>query len=403
MRLAGFEMKKLFLRLPILIALLLFTVFDLFKIAGTLRDLSWIEADEDWKRVYWEQYEKYSGEITLDKINALLKVYRPLEEATHDLTATTHGGVEGTLTGNLYSDRNLLERYYVDPMERFYTYRNSALEVVRAASENVELYESLGNKYEARKNAAIARLYSGRQITDFYFTEGWKLYLNYDFSTVLIFLLVLYALSRSFACDSQCRMTQLILTSAGGGIPSVLAKITAATAYIFAVSVWFSAVDFAGFALMSNLTDAGNMPVYAVSGFKEASVELTLFAYSAAGALTRALGFWALGMVFLLLSEVGRHALAPFALGAGVFLLCTLAGARWGYSSRALFKVLNPYSLLVNRLLFGRTEFVKPLDIPVLTWQAGLVFTFLLGVCAAVLALLFGGKNKLQKGAMTRK
>ena len=315
----------------------------------------------------------------------------------HDLTATTRTDVEGTLTGNLYSDRNLLERYFVDPMERFYTARADAAEVVRAARENARFYESLGNAYEARKNAATARLYQGRRVTEFYYTEGYKLYLNYDFSTVLVLLLALYALSQTFTRDSECRMTELMLTSPGGGIPTVFAKIAAASAYLLAVSLWFSAVDFAGFDAFSDLTDAGGLPVYAAETFEEASVNSSLFAYSAVSALSRALGFWSLGMVFLALARVGRHALPPFALGAGVFLACTLAGVRWGYSSHGLLKVLNPYSAVVNRLLFGKTEFVNILGVPVLTWRAGLVCTALHGIAAA-LAVLFGGGSKLRKG-----
>lgn len=400
MRLTGFELKKLFVRLPVLVALTVFTVFDLTKIYATVDSISYLHEDSIWNRVYWEQYENYSGEITADKINALLDIYKPLETAVNDLTATTHDNVEGTLTGNIYSDKNLLERYYVAPMERFYTYGNDATETVSAARENVRFFESLGNTYESRKNAAIAELYEGRRVKEFYYTEGYKLYLNYDFSTILILLLVLYTLSQAFARDKECRMTELMLTSPGGGASTIFAKITAASIYIFTVSLWFSAVDFAGFEAFSNLTDAGGLPVYAAETFREASVNMTLFAYSAVSALSRALGFWALGMVFLTLGEAGNHALLPFAMGAGVFLACTLAGVRWGYSSGTLAKALNPYSMLVNRLLFGRTEFVNIFGIPVLTWQAGLVFTILLGIAAAALAVTFGGKNKLRKGAL---
>ncbi len=156
MRLTGFELKKLFVRLPVLVALVVFTIFDLAKIYTTVDSISYLHEDSTWNRVYWEQYENYSGEITLDKINALLEIYKPLETAINDLTATTRTDVEGTLTGNLYSDKNLLERYFVNPMERFFTYRSNASETVNAAHENVQFYESRGNTYEARKNAAIA-------------------------------------------------------------------------------------------------------------------------------------------------------------------------------------------------------------------------------------------------------
>lgn len=393
MRLIGFELRKLFLRLPILLALVLFTALDLGRIRDTLMSESWIHSDPLWNRVYWEQYDKYSGEIRPEKIEALLEVYRPLEITVNDLTATTRQDVEGTLTGNYYRDWNLLKDYYVTPMKRFYRYKSDAAEVAELARKNEALYSRLGNACEARKNAVIAELYQGRAVTEFYFTEGYRYYLHYDFSAVLIFLLLLYPLSQSFSRDRECRMTELMLTSPAGRIPSVLAKIAASSVYILAVSLWFSAADFAGFALFSNVTDAGNMPVYAVTGFREASVGLTLYGYSAVSALTRALGFWALGMIFLALGRMGRRALLPFAAGAGAFLVCTLAGVRWGYSSHTLVKALDPYSLLANRLLFGRTEFVNVFGHPVLTWQAGTVFAALQGTAAAALSLAPAGKK----------
>ncbi len=391
MRLMGFELKKLYLRLPVIIALAVFTVLDIVKIYATVEDVSYLREDSVWERVYWEQYENFSGEITAEKIERLLDMYKPLEAAVNDLTATTRNDVEGTLTGNVYSDKNLLERFFVDPMERFYTYSGDAARVVSAAEENVRLYERLGNTYEARKNAAIARLYSGRRVTRFYYTEGYRLYLNYDFSTVLILLLVLYPLSQSLTRDSECSMTELMLTSQRGGAASSFAKALAATAYILTLSLWFSAVDFGAFAVFSNITDAGRLPLYAAETFREASVGVTLYTYCAMSALGRALGFWALGMVFFALGRLGRRALTPFAAGAGVFVLLTLAGVRWGHSSNALLKAVNPYCTLVNRLLFARTEFVNILGFPVPAWKAGFAFTSALGASAGALGVYLGG------------
>ena len=43
-------------------------------------------------------------------------------------------------------------------------------------------------------------------------------------------------------------------------------------------------------------------------------------------------------------------------------------------------KVLNPYSLLTNRVLLGKTEFVNLGGFPVLTWQTAIWFALIAGL-----------------------
>ena len=87
-RLIVFEWRKSFLHLPVLLLLVLFTVSDIAKIYDVYHENSYLAMEESWDKAYWELYPDYSGEMTLDKINSLLAIYRPLEEQTADLTAT---------------------------------------------------------------------------------------------------------------------------------------------------------------------------------------------------------------------------------------------------------------------------------------------------------------------------
>ena len=88
------------------------------------------------------------GEITTDKINNLLSLYQPLADATADMTASTDTDDPNTMTGNIYSDENILEKYYVQPMEYFYNYRTYASEVAKKAKENAAFYKEQGQTYD---------------------------------------------------------------------------------------------------------------------------------------------------------------------------------------------------------------------------------------------------------------
>ena len=202
----------------------------------------------------------------------LLVLYRPLEEQTADLTATTAYGIEGTLTGNIWSDKNLIDRYYMKPMQYCYTYQNLAAQIHLKANENVSLYTVLNNSYEVSKNRRIAALYNGRQVHDFRYTEGWQYYVYYDFSVVLSLLLCLYGLSQMFPRERESRMDMLLPTARNGGRRTVAGKLIAGTLYIVGISLWFSVVDYFSFSSIFNLWDGAALPIYAINNLAYASV-----------------------------------------------------------------------------------------------------------------------------------
>ena len=397
-RLIVFEWRKSFLHLPVLLLLALFTVLDIAKIYGVYHENSYLAMEESWNKAYWELYTDYSGEMTLDKINSLLAIYRPLEKQTADLTATSAIDVEGTLTGNIWSDRNLLSRYYINPMQYCYTYRNFAMEIYLKARENVELFTGLENHYEETENQRIARLYSGRQVNSFYYTEGWLYYLYHDFSIILALLLCLYGVSQIFTLEKESGMDRLLPTNQNGGQRTVAAKLIASTLFTTGVSLWFSPTVYITFSIIFDLRSGAGLPIYAIENFAYASVNLSLWQCAVVNALGRAFGLWIFSMVVMLISVFCQHSLIPLAAGVAMFSSLALAGAYWNYSSHVWLAVLNPYSLMVGRLLYGRTTFVNLAGIPLLSWEASLVSAAMVGLCLILLISRFGCNSALKGG-----
>lgn len=391
MRLIRFEFKKQFCKRSVFLILVLFSIINLLKINSEYRAYSYLSdgnAKQSWNTVYWQLYEKYCGEITLDKINELLAVYEPLAAATADMTANTEMDNPNTMTGNLYSDRNLLDKYYVQPMGDFYGYQSSAKQVAEKARENVSLYTERGKTYEARKNAVIYRMYANREISEFAYTEMYNYYLNYDFSTVLMLLVCLYGIVGTFVREKETQMDLLLLTSINGGRKTAVTKIIAVTLFVFLVSMWFSLLDYLGFAASFHTVAGWNLPVYSISNFAGAAVGINLLQYSLLAATLRAIGVWVLGMLALLLSVFWKNVLLPFVLNLAVYVGLIIGGASSAYSSFLWPKVLNPYSLLTSRVLLGKTEFLNIAEHPVPTCQVSVIvalaasFGMILAICS---------------------
>lgn len=396
MKLIQYECFKLFCKRSTLVILLVFSVINLIKIHSEYKSYSYLSDGTDsrsWNSTYWELYKEYSGEITEEKIESLLAVYEPLVNATADMTANTALNNPDTLTGNQYSDRNLLTKYYVNPMRYFYGYQAFAKEIARKAMENVNLYQSLGNTYEVRKNSVIYNLYTNRSITTFSYGEMYNYYLNYDFSTMLIFLICLYGLVGTFVSEKETQMDILLLTNRNGGRKTTAAKLIAVTLFVTGISLWFSVLDFAGFCASFHSMAGGNLPVYAISNFSAASVNISLFQYAILSAIIRAIGFWSIGMLLLLVSMFWRNALIPFVLDFAICLILIISGASSAYTSNLLLKSLNPYSLLTNRILFGKTELLNVFGYPVLSYAAAIAFSVAAGIFVAAAIFFLSAKN----------
>ena len=400
-----YEMKKLFFKKSLLIILCIFTVIDIAKIGQEHQNTTYLTDEKQegmmsWKEAYRQLYKTYRGEITEEKIESLLERFQPLRQQTADLTAGGNENDSDYLTGNIWGDYYLLERYYMDPMQYYYQYGKEAEVVCEKAKENVFFYRDKGNNYESKKNALLYHLYQGREISHFSYTEMWRYYLNYNFSNILIFLLCIYGIVRVFVCEKEAKMEEITLVNINGGRKLATRKIMAVTLYIVIVCLWFSAVDMVAFAAFFQSFEAIQMPVYAIETFTCASVGCKLWQYAILAFLVRTLGFLVFGMLFLLFSLLCKNALVPFVLNMVTVVFFVIMDTVYGHSVFVWGKVCNPYTLIVNQRVFGKTEFVNFFGLPVLSYEAacvvGIFVYFLLIIVIWGLAkknILCGGKK----------
>lgn len=390
-RLIRFEYRKHFVKPSIIIALLVFSLISAFKIYGVYSENSLFARGRSTgestqiKQLYWNFYEDFGGEITHDKIERLMAIYRPLETQTADKTASTRTDNPDTYTGNVYNDYHIFRRGFVLPMEYDYMYRNYANKVVSVAQDNMNFYQSVGNSYDYRKNAAIAESFRGRQIQEFAFTEMYQYYLHYDFSSFLVLLLCVYGLVGVFVSERETEMDSLLLTTKYGGSKTIAAKLLSSVLFVIGVCTWFWLFDFLVFAAMFGSFEGASSPLYAIKNFADTSLNLTLGQYALLSGVVKTVGMLVLGTGILLLSSLFRNALLPFAFSlAGAFGLIYWQGVFMGsgYIER---KVLNPFLLMINRELFRKTEFVNLFGFPVPSYIMAILVAVLWGIAFTVI------------------
>lgn len=365
LRISTYEWKKNFAKASLLWAVFLFSIINLSNIYYGYRCNSYFADNNGWKNAYWKLYDRFLGDITSEKLAELKGLYLPLAQKAADMTFNTAIDPDSMTGINDYSDYLMLDIYYVADMQMFCGYAANVEEISLTAGKNAELYHSLGNAYQARVNVKIYNLFHDRRISSFAYTEGYKRMTEYTFSSWLVLLICLFAVSSIFAGEKEIQMDKLLRSTQKGYHTTLYAKITAALLFAASISIWFSFMDYCGFAYIYGFKGAENLPVYALADFKYSILNITLLQYFFLTSAERILGMGFFTLLCSLLSIMFGTSLFPFLLGCSLSGIACLSAVITQNSCHVYWKICNPVFLLNNKALYAGTEYFNVLGEPV--------------------------------------
>lgn len=382
LKLVYYELRKHFLTPVMLLVLLLVLIADGCKIYSVYQEDSLFSGSnlEEFKEAYGELYPVYSGEITLEKINSLLEIYRPIYETVQNQTASTRVD-ENSYTYNVYSDELFFRKCFLEELEYDYTYRSYAAGIVSEAKKNMDFYQERGNTYEYRRSLYIGKAFHGREIRDFYNTEMYQSLFYYDFSSILLLMLTVYGCASVFVKEEETEMKYIIRTSRNGRGRVYLAKLFSALLFFVAMGILFAVWDFCMFALFFGGTEGTASPLYAIKGFKDTLLNLSMGQGYLALSIYKIMGLCVLCMIFILFSLCARRILAALMLNLISVMVCVTAYDHIYNSSR----LWNPVSLLCARTLILRPDFsnLAGYPVPQSITAAGVAVFLLIGLAVA--------------------
>ncbi len=371
-RLIGFEFRKNFMTpmmAAVIIGLLLINAWKVFDVHEQRSILSKARY-ETFGEVYWRFYEEYSGRMSVEKIEKLLNIYRPIKERVDkEISERTYD--PQSYTYNDYLDVIFFEQCFIDEMEYAYRYQNSAYGIVTSATRNMEFYEQQGNGWEYEKNRQIAELFQGRSVPDFYYTENYYYYLFYDYSTILVLFICVFAMSGVFVVEKETQMNRIIATARNGGTATSAAKIAASALFVLLVCAVFWIEDYLAFGISFHRFDASGLPLYALSAFRNTPLRISLGQFSLLMAAVKTVGMMGCSLIFLGLSGLSRKILPPFF--AGLFMTLLMIFVQGRSTVRLGLKCLNPMELVIGRDLLMDCVFVDLFRRPVLLCQVVIV------------------------------
>ena len=383
MKLVKFELKKYFLRLPVVVVILLFLIINAIKINDVYENQGIFSEKKlaDFKDEYWKYYQDFGGKITNEKIENLMAIYNSVHNKIKDQTLS-RAYDENSYTYNAYSDDIFFNWCFVKEMQYDYYYKAYAEKVVHNALDNMKFYQFVGNEYESRKNYQTAVRFANREITEFHYTEKYLYYLQYDFSVVLVLLICIYALANVFILEKETDMNQILITTVWGGKKTTAAKIIAASLFVFGVSALFWLEDFLIFSVFFGSFGSNSSPLYGLEMFKNTLLNMNLLQYGIQSDIIKILGIWVFCLFILLVSDIFKKTLFSYLVSFVTSGILIMSSNSIFIHGNRIHKILNPAFLLKNRELFREAEFVNFFNYPVpvfyLTIISGLLYALLL-------------------------
>ena len=390
-RLVGYELRKAFGSPWMLAFLVLLLLTNLWKLKDEYDKKTAFR--QTYAPVYEDFYGRWKGEILPEKVQELMAIYGPLQTKMENMI------ISGAYDPDAYTyseetDLTFFESLFQLEMKYDYLYQNRAAEIVNQANALADFYARVGNDYEAKKNLDMAASFAGRQIGDFADTQWVEVWLNHDYSAMLVLLLAIFGLSSVFVMERETEMYMLLRTTRRGGGTTMAAKSLASLLYLFLICLLFFGSDALMLGLLSGHGEALGNPVYAIRLLENTPLTMTIGTYLLWATAVKSLGVVACGMIVLLLSCLCKKVLFAFLGSLGVlFLLVLLQEIA---AARTALRWFNPLELVMVRDLTREIGYVNLLGQPVQ------VYGFVLGGVILVMVLLAGAILRFNPGNMER-
>lgn len=377
MKIILYEIKKSWFKLPILVLLIIFCIINVYKINSVYNKFGRFYGNNvaGIKSAYYTFYENYSGEITNEKIKSANDNFNQLAK----LSKSENNGADYdkySNSGTIYADYSIFQSYTIPELEYAVTYPNKSIQICQNAYENVGFYLEHKNFADAEKNKYIYKLYQNREIKNYNLSEWVKIYFEYDFSSLLIIIMIIIGLAPSFSTEVESGMLAH-LKSSGKLKRAINAKLISMAIYIFLLTVFFAIFDLLTVKNICGVDGIFN-PIYSAKFFGNSPFSFSLFAAVAVCSLGKFFAFFVFGEIVILISTVSKNSILSLCL-------CFLAAVIFIVTANESSTIANPVNMLLVYKMLKNFNCVIILGKPILSLYIALIFYFII-IC--VLALI---------------
>lgn len=385
MKIIYHEMRKGWLKIITILVLVIFTALNCVCMNDSCRTdyLMTYGSNGD---AYFKLYQTVCGELDEEKIAPFRYRAMELKNEVMDLAFSHEYQPDKYYTGYIFGDFNLYNNDIGPEITYCATYSNLSEAITAEAVACYSFYKSVGNDFEAEKNALIYHMYQDRHIDEYRATYWTKLFFQYDFSSLLCIIMLILGLSASFSTEKESGMLQLIISS-GNINKTISAKIASSAIYCAFLSIYFTICDLILTHVFLGI-DGLNMPVYSAQLFKNSPFTFNFGEAIFIWVGVRFLALFLLSLIMLLVSKIAHSTIVSICICFGISLLLMLLTA----ISDSIF---NPICALIPNAYIAEFSVVNIFGKPVVALYAATIVLII--ECIAVGIMLFYDKQILTR------
>lgn len=369
MKLIYFEMRKSWLKLPLMLLLILFILIDIYKINNDfiINDAA-AGSEMLIRNSKPELYQSMRGKITQEKIDFIKTNSDTLAKEVESFAFSTEYD-ESRYTGYVFGDYRLFDGTFKNDFRDIAMYANLSNRIAQQAYENIEFYEAHNNRYEQQKNIMIMNAYQNRSLDSYYLTQGSEIFFDYDFSCLLALFMIVAVFCQSFSREKEQGMHRLIAISAGAE-STIIAKCVAASSFSAILSIVFTSVDWITMNSLYNL-DGLTQPIYSLNSFEYSPFNTSVIGMMFNMLVIRFVVYFLISLVIMIISSLSKSSLLSlvlsFAFVAGLVLL-----------QENITSFLNPVEMLSPQKHLAEFQCVNIAGYPIYTIFASLLTAILM-------------------------
>lgn len=360
MKIVLFEIRKNILRKTVVIPAIVLLFINMLVIYAQYRynndaftdELTTYNSSEKEWNYYKKLHVQFDGEITENKQDKIIELYNNLKEKI-DKGDYERGYTEDAKTGYVFGDYSLVESKFYLPIKYFVSYADKNEEIVNRAKENVEFYQKNKNSYGLKKNCYIANQYAGRILSEFYDTTGWKKLFYYNFSDVLLIILMFLCIVPLFHQERISGMENIILGTKKGNKMYLLGKYLSIVIGIITFLIIVTGVNYFMFDMIYGLKGA-EIPNYAIEEFQYSPYNLSMIQTYLAIFGCKCLAVIVICTFLCFISNISRNTIMSFVLFS-VITIVALYGSGFicsDNSYRVMWAVISPFALFKSVNMF---------------------------------------------------
>lgn len=378
MKFIYFEMKKSWLKPLTLVLILVFTVINVYKISQVFIISNTKQYGEEFIRnSKFNLYDKLKGEVNDEKIEFIKKNSEQLSKEV-DGFAFSREYDDARYTGYIFGDYNLFNSDLKSDFRYIVMYPNLTLSVLQKSKDNISFYKEYDNIYEVRKNQLIYNTYTGRNLDSYYLTQGSEEYFKYDFSSLLILMLVIFYSCQLFTHENESGMSMIISTTIKGKYVA-WAKLFSMMIFCILITLYFLIVDLLAINSLYNLEGLSE-PLYSLKSFSLSPYNCSVMSMIFRVNIIRCLAYICLSAIVMFISYISRRSIvsiiASFTCIAGLL-----------YIEEVNSSIINPVTLLSIRKYLYNFNYINILNYPISAIQVAICATVL--VCLIIISMLF--------------